>query len=410
MNNILLKKYIDYAVKNVPYYNKSTYSDILTGVYDFHKIPILYKHDVLHHEEEFISKKYRFEFISGDLINKRTSGSTGTSLNVYWSLYDNILCNYSVWKYRMQWYNINPTDNYISFHTIADQDGYANEMPRMYIKNNNLFSINKLYLDKNHIYELLDEAFMFNPTWMSIQPSVLELIISFGEFAIGKISTLKYIELNGEYIHKAQFKKFEEIFPGVIISNVYGSTETGIIALMCPHRHLHIITNNVYVEIINNDNTNKNGEILVTSLKNSVMPFLRYNLGDIGSIDTNKCTCGCVLPVIDIKAGRIGQNITLSNGEKKACYTLLFPIDKINEEFSDAITRFKAIQIDYKHVNIYIELKNEYQNWFNKIKSEYIEIAHKVISKEIDFLILPFDKKEYDVKKNKNQFFKSLVE
>jgi phenylacetate-CoA ligase len=87
--------------------------------------------------------------------------------------------------------------------------------------------------------------------------------------------------------------------------NHYGMTEFGFggaVECSC-HQGMHLRTNDLHFEII--DPYTKRvlpdgqvGEIVVTSLTQGAMPLLRYNTGDLGYQNTDRCDCGSDIPRI----------------------------------------------------------------------------------------------------------------
>ena len=125
---------------------------------------------------------------------------------------------------------------------------------------------------------------------MSIQPSlILKMIDVFENYNLKPFPTLKYIELNGEVVTEFAKKRIKSFF-NIPIANMYGANEVNGIALECPNGHMHILEQNVFVDI-RKDNHNNN-TILVTSLKNTVTPIINYDLGDLVELDYIDCKCG----------------------------------------------------------------------------------------------------------------------
>lgn len=84
---------------------------------------------------------------------------------------------------------------------------------------------------------------------------------------------------------------------GADVYNYYGAQETGTIAAECEHHEgLHIYEESFIVEITDDSGARvrdgTRGHIVVTSLRNEVMPFIRYDIGDIGMIIPLGCPCG----------------------------------------------------------------------------------------------------------------------
>ena len=73
----------------------------------------------------------------------------------------------------------------------------------------------------------------------------------------------------------------------VPVLNYYSCAETGPIAWECltaPGR-LHVLLPDVFVESVE-------GELVVTRLRESVLPLLRYRTGDAGRVEREACRCG----------------------------------------------------------------------------------------------------------------------
>jgi len=72
---------------------------------------------------------------------------------------------------------------------------------------------------------------------------------------------------------------------GCKVFNQYGSREIPNIACECRHGRMHVFTDMVRLESVN-------GELLVTSLTNRLMPMIRYANGDSGELLDAECGCG----------------------------------------------------------------------------------------------------------------------
>ena len=77
---------------------------------------------------------------------------------------------------------------------------------------------------------------------------------------------------------------------GVKIINEYGASEIGIIALENQENQWLISDDVVYVELVDDNGKlitdgKTQGHLLITALYNQAMPFVRYEIGDIGIID-----------------------------------------------------------------------------------------------------------------------------
>lgn len=121
----------------------------------------------------------------------------------------------------------------------------------------------------------------------------------------------------------------ERIF-GAPVFNYYASNETTAIAQECEYREgLHVNDDWVLVEITDTDGrpvpAGTPGEVLVTSLDNEVMPFIRYRIGDRGRWLPELCRCGRTLPRIEIE-GRSLSSFPLPDGRTGYFASLIYPV------------------------------------------------------------------------------------
>lgn len=100
------------------------------------------------------------------------------------------------------------------------------------------------------------------------------------------------------------------------VSSIYGTREVGHVAVRCPQKSFHINQEDFLVEVETPQEagTNIPGEIIVTPLNPSPMPFLRYRIGDLGELSGDRCACGRSLQVMRNILGRTGEMYVTSDG------------------------------------------------------------------------------------------------
>ncbi len=69
------------------------------------------------------------------------------------------------------------------------------------------------------------------------------------------------------------------------VVDYYATTEVGAIAATCGEQRLHVLAPEVFVESIE-------GELVVSRLRSSAIPILRYRTGDSGRVAWISCRCG----------------------------------------------------------------------------------------------------------------------
>jgi len=116
---------------------------------------------------------------------------------------------------------------------------------------------------------------------------------------------------SAEVLYPAQRQFIEETFHCKMF-NRYGTRDLGGVACECDaHVGLHASIENNYIEILRDLETGEpappgeTGHIIVTNLNNHGMPFIRYNIEDMGAWSAlDRCPCGRELPLMEIVQGR----------------------------------------------------------------------------------------------------------
>ena len=293
--------YVKYAIDNSKYYHNKINLSCLN---DLKSIPILKKNDVKNNYSNIlINDKNQQE---KHILKKHTSGTSGEPLNVYWNNKDYVISNLFVWKLRRIWYNIYPIDRLVTFHSATNNFSYSSQK---YIKNNTVLSLERCVFTDAILNEYCDEIRKFDPSWILGPPSTIFLILNYMKEHKIILKNLKYVEFNGEYVEKHFINTLKMDF-GIMVSNLYGSEEFNGIAMTCPNGNMHIITDNVYVET---DKFQEN-KLLITSLVNKLMPFIRYDIGDYGYVyKGGVCACGYNDIYLDLIRGRSNDMVTIGN-------------------------------------------------------------------------------------------------
>jgi phenylacetate-CoA ligase len=154
---------------------------------------------------------------------------------------------------------------------------------------------------------------------------------------------LKSVITTSEVLDDHSRSLIERVF-GVKVFNEYGCGEVGSIGHECEHGNMHIMAENVIIEIdTRNSADGESGEIIVTDLYNYAMPLIRYRLGDYATLSKENCECGRGLPVIKRVHGRAYDMIVDPDGNRFHPEVLMY----IFEEFKSrgaGIAQFQVIQ------------------------------------------------------------------
>ena len=388
----LILMQIQHAYYTVAHYKKTfdEHNICLSDPESIHRVPLLSKCDVLMNEDSFISSDYMCKYQKGDLLIKRTSGSTGKCLNVYWLPSDYYATNIEAWKYRSEWYGISIKDRYAKFHSSLYINGSVVRTSMPVIKKGQTISFDKMKLNEENIHLYLTELQLFKPVWMTIQPSVLNALLSCATDAeVEMLNGLKYVEFISEFLQINSLNYFKKMLPDVTFGDLYGTTETGCISLKCPCGNHHIL-DNVAVEIFNDDfseHTDEEGNIVLTTLKNSAMPFIRYCIGDRGRLNFTECKCGFKGSTLSLTMGREYDIIDLPNGERRHSSILWQIIEEVLDEYPEAITQFYVTQKGSNVITFHLSITGKYNNWKRSIEKSMKTAFAKWISPEMDCCI-----------------------
>lgn len=108
--------------------------------------------------------------------------------------------------------------------------------------------------------------------------------------------SLRALCVAGELLSDARRRHIEKLW-GVPVFNLYGSTETANIAVMCEHGVLHVTERDFVVEALGEKSKEPvpegtRGFAALTTLSHQATPLLRYFNEDIVSLSPHACPCG----------------------------------------------------------------------------------------------------------------------
>lgn len=138
------------------------------------------------------------------------------------------------------------------------------------------------------------------------------------------------------------------------VFNEYGCGEVGSIAHECSCGSMHIMADNLIVEI------NGSGEIIITDLHNYAMPLIRYRLNDFGKFSSEPCSCGCHFPVLEKIYGRAYDLIQLPHGKTAHPEIIMYIFEEFKEKFN-GLRQFQFVQHDVNDVSINLVVNERFE-------------------------------------------------
>jgi phenylacetate-CoA ligase len=87
------------------------------------------------------------------------------------------------------------------------------------------------------------------------------------------------------------------------------------------------------------------GNIVLTDLRNSAMPLIRFQMSDKGVLINEKCNCGRTFSLMKPYAGRSSEYIILPNNEILSPYLFTTGIEKI-----EGLLQYQILQISERKI------------------------------------------------------------
>ncbi|HCW91038.1 MAG TPA: hypothetical protein DHU56_13450 [Marinobacter sp.] len=234
-------------------------------------------------------------------------------------------------------------------------------------------------LTDDSLLEYYNQATAFKPGYIYGYVSVIEI---FARYLIEKnlppIRSLNSVITTSEILSPSSREIISQAF-GVPVFNEYGCGEVGSIAHECEHGSMHVMSDNLYLEI-DSDGSGA-GEILVTDFFNFSTPLIRYRLGDYATLANDACVCGRCFPVIDSIHGRAYDVIELPSGKKMHPEAVIYVFEGIQSR-TNAFNQFQAVQEAKSRILVRI-IPNS--NWNDEVKESLVDNLKRDISNEVMF-------------------------
>lgn len=356
--------------------------------------PYMTKFDMQEHQDDLLIEKY--QSLNRRLLLKiRTSGSTGKIVETLWEKNDYIVSNLCLWRLRKKYYGIQNTDFFLTFHSSVYSGTQVRDIKDIEIIHHRTYlSLNKFCFTENNFLKYAKEIKRADIIWIFTQPSMLLILAKLMQdhhiLPEELFPKLKYIEVNGEIMFESDREMLRNFF-NVPIANLYGASEVNGIAYQCPEGHLHILENNVIVQLYNSariDADTYEGEIAVSSLHNKAMPIVSYALGDKVRINRSINCNYSSSPKMSVLIGRSSDRVPLAEGISISSYQVSYWIETVNSKIGNPILEYK-VKSNEGACSIYLYIKSDFVGWEGKIISTLREQIREIYSGDnIEYICL----------------------
>lgn len=347
---------------------------------DWNSVPVLTKLDLQQPLNYRLSKGYSKKNCQ---INN-TSGSSGYPLSFAKDQFCHAL-SWSVFMDRYSWHNLDlNTSKQARFYGIPlDKMSYYKERLKDKLSNRFRFSV----FDMSDT-QLTKNITLFSKSNYEYLYGYSNALTLFGKYLErehivlkDKCNSLKVCIATSETLFEDDKKLLEKQF-GIPVINEYGCAELGLIAFQNKNYEWLINNDDLFVEILDENNNvlphGEQGRIVITSLYNKAHPFIRYDLGDIGTL-SKKSTLS--KPILESLAGRTNDTLNLPSGKTAAGFTMYYVTKTVIEDASK-IKEFMLEQFKLDTFKVsYVaeeELTEAQKTTVKKALDDYLEPGLKV--------------------------------
>lgn len=345
---------LNHAYHNVPYYQRIFDSngmkpDDVKCIDDFRKIPILTKDIIRTNSKDMVSKKKKIF----QAHRKATSGSTGNTLTFYMDRKSRS----AQWATMYRQWNVggwNPGDRIVFLGGSSIYPSVHALMMWFYVKLNNWLPLSAFDMSDENMGKWLEKIRRSGAKFMHAVAASAYILAKYAEN-----NDIKGIRFNAVFTSADPLlPNYRETIQRVFscdVFDLYGANDGGGFAFECEeHNGLHCVSEKALIEVLKEDGSaageGESGEIVSTDLLNYTMPFIRYKVGDIATVELNPCKCGRGLPLLKNIRGRSNDFVTTKGGLKVHWGYFAYLFREI-----DWISQFYVVQEDKYTLSIYLK-------------------------------------------------------
>lgn len=315
---VKLKRLINYSYEYIPFYKKLFDNlrfrpQYFKSIDDIKKLPLLDRHTIQKHYDEFIPSNFRRKF----LYKGTSSGTTGTPISLFINREGIEREHAFIWR-QYRWAGCSRKSRIALFRAEVIVPVEQKKPPfwRYDAFSKDMF-FSTYHISEATIESYLEQLHKFDPKLIYSYPSSLFLIAKYAIKHDYKISmpSLRGITTSSETLYKYQKRLIEKAF-GVRIFDWFGQFERVIFIGTCEFGSYHIFPDYGATELISVSNINgkEHYELIGTGFVNNVMPLIRYRTGDIVTLADGPCQCRRNFPRVGFIYGRYNDAIVTPEG------------------------------------------------------------------------------------------------
>jgi phenylacetate-CoA ligase len=357
----LLQRLLRHASESCPYYTPifvkaGILPRHMTGLADLSYIPLLSRQAVRNYFYDLCSDRFNLEHC----YVKSTSGSTGEPIKIVLdysiNMYLDILLLNFIQPYGIMLDHFQPLCTGIIFITsFPTSTSFTYFPPQL---NFSRFYKLSIHPDRwkspqttlQFISDLHPLIITGMPEHLLLLQQMMQTEDPIGQYPIRP----RLLLASGNKLYPKAKEKLEAHFQ-VPVVDIYALTEFGYLAVACASGSGYHVDDSLILEIARPDGTlappGETGEIVVTSLRNFVMPLIRYRTGDFGCLSPLPCPCGSQWPLLAAIQGRTNEFFTRIDGTLLNPFVFLRHLDRL------PLVQYQVTQLSLSEVMVkYIPL------------------------------------------------------
>jgi phenylacetate-CoA ligase len=313
------KRLLDHAYRRVPYYRRRmdeagvTPDDIRTWE-DLARVPISTKEDL---RAAFPHGTLAAGVDRRRLLLYRSSGSTGEPFVYYLTRGEKAIRWAIVFRY-WRWAGLRPGVPYVNLSLHAPGAfQHRGPLGQLEARALRLLQLPVFELWSRGLPRYIEELRTFRPWFVRGYPSS---IYPLAQYLVERSEQLplKGVLTFGETLLPHHRRLMEQAF-ACPVYDAYGGEALEVAAQCGHHPGYHINAEAVLVEVVDAEGNplppGERGQLVLTNLDNCAMPFIRYNIQDVGVLSEERCPCGRGLPLLESVEGRLVDTFVTPEGK-----------------------------------------------------------------------------------------------
>jgi phenylacetate-CoA ligase len=280
---------------------------------DLRRLPILSRDEVKRNPSEFFADNYS----PSERISLHTTGTSGSPLKIECNKSARQK-NYAFFDGYLETIGLNPASRHIIIGGRVIVPPNVKKPPFWRYS----YFQKSLLMSSYHLKDIWMDAYIdkiksFSPEYIESYPSSIYLLAKY-ILKHNRPLKCKAVVTSAETLSDEQRETIEQAF-NTKVYDQYGCAEMCFFVGQCSYGNYHVRPDYGVLELVddhgNQVEKGRYGKVLCTGFVNSVMPLIRYSIGDIASYsEEESCLCGLDTPILMGIQGRIDDVLLTSDG------------------------------------------------------------------------------------------------